>query len=154
MVDCYLESDVSPPVIWKRKDMLIDIQNSNGSKHFFLLLWSFEWFVDCHKTFLNPFLSRTAVWVFIIILLVFCWAENIIVISIIVTALHLCTPNLTTIPSHSLLLVRILPSPARLTNNQRASLMPPKVTGGLTPAHYKDRNQFGGIRPIFYPALS
>ena len=76
-----------------KKKMFINILKVLTDLNFsFFLLWSFEWFVYCHKNVLNPFLSRTAVWVFIIILLVFCWFENIIVISMIVTALHLCTP--------------------------------------------------------------
>ena len=151
MVNCYFLIDVSLPVIWKKKNMFINILKVLTDLNFsFFLLWSFEWFVDCHKNVLNPFLSRTAVWVFIIILLVFCWFENIIVISMIVTALHLCTPipSLVTINSS-------LATSCQLREAADINMMRAGVTGGLTPAHYKDPNQFGdSIMPIFYPALS
>lgn len=152
MVNCYFLFDVSQPVIWKKKNMfIINLKVLTDLNVSFFLLWSFEWFVDCHKNVLNPFLSRTAVWVFIIILLEFCWSENISVISLIVTPLHPPFPSVTI--SSSLALSCQLHEAD--INNLRASLMPPKVTGGLTPAHYKDRNQFGdSIMPIFYPPLS
>ena len=66
------------------------------------------------------------------------------------TALHLCTPIPSLVTINSSLATSCQPREAADINMMRAG-----VTGGLTPAHYKDPNQFGdSIMPIFYPALS